>query len=419
MKFSFSTLTLIICSFLFVLACTVDDQDSVVQEVVQTPVSEPEPAPEPEPEPAPEPENDSDGDGVVDSADYWPLDPTMSQNLWGIINDSPAEFFFASDISENIQNATRASFLEAIDEFGNWGPTELWVSGASFEGIEELANLYCTRRTERGQANFYSGQYPYTFESCKQLNLYPQLGSDLLDPQFNLNDQEGEGLEYYRGMSALTIENGYPTGYGKSLNGKRDWGFKIFNFSLPVGFSEPGYYYDYEKVNVFYEYFHALQESAFTDEQLGNTNEFGEDTRRGPHWFYAGASTYMAEYAVRKRNPDHSLNSFKDRMEQQFGYTSSEIEQNGCQGLALREIVPENSCFLIRFYWGMPAIGYLLNKVDNQNAIVETFYPNLYELGFQDAFELTFGLTVDAFYTEWETYMGLSMEDRLSILPDL
>jgi hypothetical protein len=127
----------------------------------------------------------------------------------------------------------------------------------------------------------------------------------------------------------------------------------------------------------------------------------------------------MAEYAVRKRNPDHSLNSFKDRMEQQFGYASSEIEQNGCQGLALREIVPENSCFLIRFYWGMPAIGYLLNKVDNQNAIVETFYPNLYELGFQDAFELTFGLTVDAFYTEWETYMGLSMEDRLSILPDL
>ena len=36
-------------------------------------------------------------------------------------------------------------------------------------------------------------------------------------------------------------------------------------------------------VNVYYEYYHALQESAFIDEELGDTNEFGDDTRIGDH----------------------------------------------------------------------------------------------------------------------------------------
>lgn len=139
-------------------------------------------------------------------------------------------------------------------------------------------------------------------------------------PDFLLTDQNFIGdFEYYREKSVLSVENNYGSGFGKSLNGNRVWGFKLFTFSLPVGFKEAGYFFDYEKVNVFYEYFHALQESALVDEELGNTYDFGENTRRGPHWFYSGASTYMAEYAVRKRNADHNLNSLRERIEQQFG----------------------------------------------------------------------------------------------------
>ena len=67
----------------------------------------------------------------------------------------------------------------------------------------------------------------------------------------------------------------------------------------------------------------------------------------------------------------------------------------------------------------MPAIGYLLNKVDNQNAIIKTFYPNLYEKGFKDAFEITFGITVEEFYEEWEVYRNLPIEERLEIIPDI
>lgn len=62
-------------------------------------------------------EIDSDGDGIIDSEDGWPLDPTLSENLWGVLNDLGTEFFFASDVADEIVEATRASFLEAIDEF--------------------------------------------------------------------------------------------------------------------------------------------------------------------------------------------------------------------------------------------------------------------------------------------------------------
>ena len=361
-------------------------------------------------------DTDTDGDGVADSEDAWPLDSSISENLWGVINNEDVEFFFASDVSDNISKGTRDSFLEAIDEFGNWGPTELWVSGPGQEGSVELANLYCNRRVERGQTKWGTDTYPWTLESCMQLSLYPTLGDDLIPPRFGeghiLSEEEGNLFEYYRGKSVLTIENNWPTGWGKGLNGAREWGFKIFNFSLPVGFSEPGYNFDYEKVNVFYEYFHALQESAFLDEALGNTYEFGEDTRRGPHWFYSGASTYYAEYAVRKRDENHNLNSLKERIEQQFGYAM-------CDDILLSDLTPESECFLMKFYWGMPAIAYLLDRANNQNAIIETFYPNLYEYGFKAAFELTFGITVEKFYDEWEIYRNLPMEQRLEIIHDI
>ena len=100
-------------------------------------------------------------------------------------------------------------------------------------------------------------------------------------------------------------------------------------------------------------------------------------------------------------------------------YATSQIEEFGCADLKLSELTPENNCFLTKFYWGMPAVAYLLNKVGNQSAIVETFYPNLYELGCQDTCELTFGITTVEFYEEWDAYLNLPMEQRLEIIPDL
>ena len=64
-------------------------------------------------------------------------------------------------------------------------------------------------------------------------------------------------------------------------------------------------------------------------------------------------------------------------------------------------------------------MAYLTNKVNNQNVLLDTFYPNLKELGFEGAFNLTFGYTSEEFYEEFDTFLQLPIEEQLEIIPDL
>ena len=90
--------------------------------------------------------SDKDNDDFCDEDDYWPLDPEMNENLWGVKNDSEPNFYFTYDIDEAVQEATISSMLGAMDEFGNWGPIELWVIGQDYEGVQMKAKSFCDIR---------------------------------------------------------------------------------------------------------------------------------------------------------------------------------------------------------------------------------------------------------------------------------
>ena len=64
--------------------------------------------------------------------------------------------------------------------------------------------------------------------------------------------------------------------------------------------------------------------------------------------------------------------------------------------------------------WG---VAYLLNKVDNQEALLDILLPNYQELGWEGAFKHTFGLTTEEFYNEFELFLDLDIGDQLKILP--
>ena len=358
--------------------------------------------------------SDKDNDDFCDDDDYWPLDPEMNENLWGVKNDSEPNFYFTYDIDEAVQEATISAMLGAMDEFGNWGPIELWVIGQDYEGVQMKAKSFCDIRVRRFQEFFPQ----FNSLSCYEFMLYPLEGENYLPTTLVSTDQrlisDGGYFNYYMSKSIETIENNWATGFGKGLNGRRDWGMKLFIFSNPIGFLSTENYYK-EMVNVYYEYYHALQESAFIDEELGDTYEFGDDTRRGPHWFYSGASYFMADYAVRKRESNNNLSPIKDRLKQQFLFGESLVEQSGCSEITLKEISSEN-CFNLKFYWGEPAVAYLLSTISNPNALNEVFYPNLYQLGFKDAFELTFNKTLEEFYTEWDSIMQKTIDERVNLI---
>ena len=88
-EFSYDLLTITLLLFTLILSCS----DSENQPDNISNLTEQE-------------DTDTDGDGVVDSEDAWPLDSSMSENLWGIINNEDVEFF-ANDVSENIAQGTK------------------------------------------------------------------------------------------------------------------------------------------------------------------------------------------------------------------------------------------------------------------------------------------------------------------------
>ena len=72
--------------------------------------------------------------------------------------------------------------------------------------------------------------------------------------------------------------------------------------------------------------------------------------------------------------------------------------------------------FSLKFYWGEPAVAYLLSSISNPNALNDIFYPNLYQLGFKSAFELTFNKTLEEFYIEWDSIMEKSIDERIELI---
>jgi hypothetical protein len=66
--------------------------------------------------------------------------------------------------------------------------------------------------------------------------------------------------------------------------------------------------------------------------------------------------------------------------------------------------------------WG---VAYLLDKVNDQDAFWKSLWPNINEMGWDGAFEFTFGVTMDQFNQEFLEFLELPIEQQLEIIPDI
>ena len=57
--------------------------------------------------------------------------------------------------------------------------------------------------------------------------------------------------------------------------------------------------------------------------------------------------------------------------------------------------------------------------MSNQNVLLDTFYPKIKELGFEGAFNLSFGYSTSEFYNEFYKFLQLPIEQQLEIIPDI
>ena len=61
----------------------------------------------------------------------------------------------------------------------------------------------------------------------------------------------------------------------------------------------------------------------------------------------------------------------------------------------------------------------LLDKVNDQDAFWKKLWPNIDEMGWDGAFEFTFGVTMEQFNQEFLEFLELPIEEQLEIIPDI
>ena len=305
--------------------------------------------------------------------------------------------FFTSDLSENVVNGINLALKTAADEFGKYGPVEYWVFGPDKQAALDLINKFCERREDLNQWNLSDCLSRETDETLSYSSIsYQKIGENVI----------------------LTNEPQSNAGH----NGGFQWGLHLLQSSYPFGFDN---LFDTlpqdDFKTVLHEYFHVFQLASVFNldiEQRENNVRPNEAI-----WMMEGGAEYMANYTLFKLIDNGTLlfeksyGSLREKMREKMEIGKTEKEDN-CPNNTLNQFTYQ-TCDQAGYKLGTWGVAYLTNKVNNQNVLLDTFYPNLKELGFEGAFNLTFGYTSEEFYEEFDAFLQLPIEEQLEIIPDL
>ena len=326
------------------------------------------------------PENSGDGEDSTG----------VEEGFWG-------EAFFASDLSAAVQTGISESLEYAAGAWGTVGPIEYWVLGTDRDAALELVDLFCTRRAERGD-----------WEKTECVNFH----SNTSGPPFFMG---------YHALGERVIEDNAPSG-SAGMNGQGlEWGIYLFGSSYPYAFDR---LFDFiapeeETKVVFHEYFHAVQHSHIATLDARERNAL-----LGPVWFNEGGAEFMAQATSSMLFNNGTMprsgvswNSFEVRMVKWLNQ-GREILANQCPGKEMKDIEYSDPCSGAAYGLGAWAHAYLAHLA-GPDILLGTFYPRVEELGWEAAFGAAYGMSVDAFYTEFNAFLAKSIDEQRAILPDV
>ena len=137
-----------------------------------------------------------------------------------------------------------------------------------------------------------------------------------------------------------------------------------------------------------------------------------------------GAAEYMANYTLFKLVNNGTLSidiesysSLRNKMLNKMERGKEDFQKD-CPNSLLNEF-NHQFCRQPGYDLGTWAVAYLIDKVNNQNVLLDTFYPKIKELGFEGAFNLSFGYSTSEFYNEFYEFLKLPIEQQLEIIPDI
>ena len=321
-------------------------------------------ASEPEPEPEAPP-------GAITCPDG-----TNGTLLWGMVTCAEPVVFKASDVSNETVNITMEWYNIAAEEWGNFGPVEIYIVGEDLEAAQALEDLYCERHKALDE---------------------------------NWDEQWDCANENYQIFTHYVEEGGAAIGTFKRTN--LDYDFMMMTMSAKYPGPEED---DYKPVTL-HEYFHIFQHSHISDECTSDNRDTCErDAKMGGKdtpWFSEGGAEFMAQslYAAQDGIGENQL---RDTM--RWKLEMSHDGYNG-QDVPLDELTYSSQVNV--YDVGCWFIAYLIHN-EGTEAFIDGFYGDLDELGFDAAFEMHFNSTKDDYLAEFEVFFAQPADDVMAIFPE-
>ena len=312
-----------------------------------------------------------------------------TNQFWGQEVDFDFDLHFANSIDNEVIENTKEVLRLLTKYFPRYGPVEIWFAG-DIESVDNFATRYADHRKARNQ--FFWGDYEQILQRAKN---------------------------YFSELSNST---------NAGIYGDRDNGFHLM-LVAPRLIECENEDFDCFTFVAFHEYTHIVQganNSALRYDLETAPNGINYQKNSGPVFFKEGSAQYYGEYIPRKLNYDGKANilsaqksSLRERMEHYMNGIQSSILESNCNSLSIWDINYDSSSTCSPYYFGLWGTAYLLNKVNNQDAFWKTLWPNVDQMGWDGAFEFTFGITMDEFYEEFLEFLELPIEEQLEIIPDI
>ena len=309
----------------------------------------------------------------------------------------PYQLFVADDVPSTVMDGMKKTMDAAVELWGNFGPTELWVVGLDYEATSRLEQIYCDRRISLSSQSQSECDRDVNFES------YRLTGTTKIQ-------EDMPGGDYCRcgrpelGFHNLVFSAQFEFMDHTFRNG--DW--------LPNGTAD----------GVLHEYWHAIHFSHITNKKDGvKTKEYqwpAPTKFTGPIWVIEGSASYMAAYGMAHLTQSGKLDYIRKpySMSERLGRDMDNclISKTENPDLNLGKYTHDEGK-TAAYSCGAWAWAYLLNRMGNQNVLLDTFFPNLQNLEFEGAFQLTFSQSSFDFYLEFEEFLKLPIEEQVAILP--
>ena len=314
---------------------------------------------------------------------------------WGKIVEFEPEWFFTSDVPENEKLKLKETLRIVTDYFGLYGPIEIWSVGryATSTQKRELEVTFCDRRSTR--KDFQNRHNDY--DNCISLNEFDSFQSSGVNGHRN----SGYHIMYHR----------------------NDWDW------------EDGLNSNYKHWNIIpltHEYFHIVHRANFFNHE-GKENlcgQYKENDSGGTFWL-EGSAVFYEQYFFRKlraegisidnvANVDWQGDSLKYIMTKYMNEIQdnrSDCTKNNFMDFCGGGPIENNPCHPYRY--GPWAVAFVNNKVNDPDAFRKTLMPSVNELGFEGAFQATYGITLEQFNSEFTEFLELPIEEQLEILPDI